>query len=151
MGSSLRGPIWDGFCLLLQPIGGQSRTPPTSLDFDARDTRKVGAIGSWNKLSFLLGVTGHPSANFEIRGAGSGHWKHQRHRDDCSCRRHRYCTAPCDLWPYHDIKCDVFNIGYGVRHMTSYGRLGHFRIDYRMPLCILISMSGALWHTIFNM
>ena len=36
---------------------------------------------------FLWAAVGHLSANFERR---SGHWKHQRRRDECLFHRHRY-------------------------------------------------------------
>ena len=38
----------------------------------------------------MLAAVGYLGANFEIKGAGSGHRKHQRHRDECLFHRHRY-------------------------------------------------------------
>ena len=55
------------------PACGQCRTPPTPLMSMFTDMRKVSAIGLWNKHLFVLAAVGHLSANFEIRGAGSGH------------------------------------------------------------------------------
>ena len=43
------------------------------------DMGKVSAIGLWSKRS-LLAAAGHLCVNIEIRWAGSGLWKHQRHR-----------------------------------------------------------------------
>ena len=69
------------------------------------DRCKVSAIGLWNKHLFVSAAVGHLSDNFEIRGARSGHWKHQHHRDECLFHRHRYvhllpsesflCERPC--------------------------------------------------------
>ena len=47
----------------------------------------------WFLGSLILQGDGAPlritRSNFEIRGAGSGHRKHQRHRDECFFHRHR--------------------------------------------------------------
>ena len=37
----------------------------------------------------LLAAAGCVCVNFEMRGAGSGLWQPQRHRDECSFPRHR--------------------------------------------------------------
>ena len=80
-----------GVCeISTHPTCGQCRTPPSPTMSMFTDMGNLSATGLWNKLSCLLAAVGYLGVNSEIREAGSGHWKHQRHRDECLLDRHRY-------------------------------------------------------------
>ena len=78
--------VWNNHSSYSSSVS-DSLPPPECLC--SRTCAKVSAIGLWNKHSFVLAALGHLSANFEIRGAGSGPSKHKRHRDESLFHRHR--------------------------------------------------------------
>ena len=75
-GNSEGGPILESFkvhtgvCEInTHPTFGQCRTPPIPPNVNVHGH----AQGECNRSVCLLAAVGHLSANFEIRGAGSGH------------------------------------------------------------------------------
>ena len=124
------------------------RLPPSPLMSMSTGTHKVSAIGLWKKHSFAR----HLSANFEIREAGSGHWKDQRHRDKCLFHRHWY-----DPIPYHFmlscrlILCNIMSCYAARCGVRGTGSLVGWRIGSRTKEVWGSNPSlGGLWVSPFQ-
>ena len=79
--------LWNKYSSYASSV---SHSPPHPILSMFTDMTNVRAIGLWNKHLFVLAAVGYLGVSFEFRGAGSGLWKHKRHRAECLFHRHWY-------------------------------------------------------------